>query len=92
MKYLAYPASSCQARIFRTDGTDSYEGAQPAFTSAFWGLVVVLVSVVFALVGQHLVQSTVSVQVRESHNTALGMIYAAIYVLYALWRSLFLCS
>ena len=53
-------------------------------TSAFWGLVVVLVAVVFALLGQLLVQRTVSVQVRESHNTALGMIYAAIYVLYAL--------
>jgi hypothetical protein len=53
-------------------------------TSAFWGLVVVLVAVVLALAGQVLVQRSVPLQLRESHNTALGMIYAAIYVLYAL--------
>jgi hypothetical protein len=53
-------------------------------TSAFWGLVVVLVAVVLALAGQVLVQRSVPLQLRESHNTALGMIYAVIYVLYAL--------
>jgi hypothetical protein len=53
-------------------------------TSAFWGFVVVLVAVVLALAGQVLVQRSVPLQLRESHNTALGMIYAVIYVLYAL--------
>ena len=53
-------------------------------TSAFWGVVVVLISVAFALVGQFLVQRSVPLQLRESHNTALGTIYAVIYVMYAL--------
>jgi hypothetical protein len=53
-------------------------------TSAFWGIVVVLVAVVFALAGQVLVQRTVPLPLRESHNTAIGTIYAALYVMYAL--------
>ena len=53
-------------------------------TSAFWGVVVVLVGVVFALAGQVLVQRSVPLPLRESHNTAIGTIYAALYVMYAL--------
>jgi hypothetical protein len=53
-------------------------------TSAFWGVVVVLVAVVFALAGQVLVQRSVPLALRESHNTAIGTIYAALYVMYAL--------
>jgi hypothetical protein len=56
----------------------------PALTSAFWGVVVVLVGVVFALVGQVLVQRYLPLSLRESHNTAIGTIYAALYVMYAL--------
>jgi hypothetical protein len=53
-------------------------------TTAFWGAVVVLVAVVFALAGQVLVQRLVPLPLRESHNTAIGTIYAALYVMYAL--------
>lgn len=53
-------------------------------TSALWGILVVLVSVAVALAGQILVQRLVPLQVRESHNTGLGMIYAVIYVMYTL--------
>lgn len=53
-------------------------------TSAYWGFVVVLVAVALALAGQVLVQRSVPLPLRESHNTAIGMIYAALYVMYAL--------
>ena len=53
-------------------------------TSAYWGIVVILVAVVLALAGQVLVQRSVPLPLRESHNTAIGMIYAALYVMYAL--------
>lgn len=53
-------------------------------TSAYWGIVVVLVAVALALAGQVLVQRSVPLPLRESHNTAIGMIYAALYVMYAL--------
>ena len=53
-------------------------------TSVFWGVVVVLGGVALALTGQVLVQRSVPLQVRESHNTGLGMIYAVIYVMYTL--------
>jgi hypothetical protein len=56
----------------------------PALTSAFWGVVVVLVGGVFVLVGQVLVQRYLPLSLRESHNTAIGTIYAALYVMYAL--------
>jgi hypothetical protein len=56
----------------------------PALTSAFWGVVVVLVGVVFALVGQVLAQRYLPLSLRESHNTAIGTIHAALYVMYAL--------
>jgi hypothetical protein len=46
--------------------------------------VVVLVGVVFALVGQVLVQRYLPLSLRESHNTAIGTIYAALYGMYAL--------
>ncbi len=53
-------------------------------TSTFWGVVVVLAGIAFALAGQSLVQRLVPLSVRESHNTAFGTIYAALYVMYAL--------
>ena len=51
-------------------------------SSAFWGVVVVLVGV--ALAAQVLVQRSVPLPLRGSHNTAIGTIYAALYVMYAL--------
>jgi hypothetical protein len=53
-------------------------------TSAFWGVVVVSVGIVFARAGLTLVQRSVPLRLRESHNTAMGTIYAALYVMYAL--------
>jgi hypothetical protein len=50
----------------------------------FWGVVVVLAAVAFALAGQALVARFVPMHIRVADNTALGTIYAALYVLYAL--------
>ena len=50
----------------------------------FWGVVVILAAVAFALAGQALVARLVPMHIRVADNTALGTIYAALYVLYAL--------
>ena len=49
-----------------------------------WGAVAVLVAVAFALAGQALVARLEPLHIRVADNTALGTIYAALYVLYAL--------
>lgn len=51
-------------------------------TTAIFGLLVVLLSVILAVVGLLLVQRLVPLSVRESHNTAIGIIYAALYVMF----------
>jgi hypothetical protein len=50
----------------------------------FWGVVVILAAVAFALAGQALVARFVPMHIRVADNTAIGTIYAALYVLYAL--------
>lgn len=50
----------------------------------FWGVVVILAAVAFALAGQALVARLVPMHIRVADNTALGTIYAALYVLNAL--------
>jgi hypothetical protein len=50
----------------------------------FWGVVLILAAVAFALAGQVLVARVVPMHIRVADNTALGTIYAALYVLYAL--------
>ena len=49
-----------------------------------WGAVAVLVAVAFALAGQALVVRLEPLHIRVADNTALGTIYPALYVLYAL--------
>lgn len=58
------------------------------------GVVAVLLAVLFAFVGQVLVQRLLPVPLRQSHNSAIGMIYAALYTVYGvtLALSLFLVS
>jgi hypothetical protein len=50
----------------------------------FWGVVAILAAVAFALAGQAIVARLVPMHLRVADNTALGTIYAALYVLYAL--------
>ena len=50
----------------------------------FWGVVAMLAAVAFAMAGQALVARLVPMHIRVADNTALGTIYAALYVLYAL--------
>jgi hypothetical protein len=49
-----------------------------------WGVVAILAAVAFALAGQALVARFVPMHLRVADNTALGTIYAALYVLYGL--------
>jgi hypothetical protein len=51
-------------------------------TTALFGLLVILLAVILAVAGLLVVQRLVSLTTRESHNTAIGIIYAALYVMF----------
>ncbi len=51
-------------------------------TTVFFGLLVILLSVMLAVAGLVLVQRLVPLPLRESHNEGLGIIYAALYVMF----------
>jgi hypothetical protein len=61
-------------------------------TTALFGILVVLLAVVFAVAGLALVQRLVPLPVREAHNAVTAVIYAALYVMFGvtLGFSLFL--
>ncbi len=48
----------------------------------FWGTVVVLLTVLFVVAGQALVQRLVPLRLRESSTVAIGLTYAALHVMY----------
>jgi len=50
----------------------------------FWGILAVLLSLLLALAGLYLVQRLVPLRTRESANTAIGAIYAALYVIFGI--------
>ena len=51
-------------------------------TTAFFGVLVVLLAVVLAVAGLAVVQRLVPLPIREAHNAATGVIYAALYVMF----------
>src|SRR3982751_2918685 len=51
-------------------------------TIVFLGFVVILLSVLLAVAGLILVQRLVPLELRESHTTAISIIYAALYVMF----------
>jgi hypothetical protein len=64
-------------------GTTSDERrTESTITTAFLGLLVVLLAVILAVGGLILVQRLVPLSTRESHNNAIGIIYAALYVMF----------
>jgi hypothetical protein len=52
------------------------------------GVVAILLAVLFAFVGQVLVQRLLPFPLRQSHNSAIGMIYAALYTVYGVTLAL----
>ncbi len=61
--------------------TATKEGERIVIT-AFFGALVVLLAVVLAVAGLALVQRLVPLPLRQSHNTATGTIYAALYAMF----------
>ncbi len=63
-------------------------------TVIFWGVVIVTVSVLLAIIGQAVVQRLVPLTIRESNNAVTNSIYAPLYVMFgvSLAFSLFLVS
>ena len=51
-------------------------------TTSFYGVLIVLASVVTAIVGLMVVQRLIPLPLRERNNTATGTIYAALYVMF----------
>jgi hypothetical protein len=51
-------------------------------TTAFYGFLVVSLAVTLAVAGLLLAQRLVPLSIRESHNAAIGIIYAALYVMF----------
>lgn len=51
-------------------------------TTALFGLLVILLAVILAIAGLLVVQRLVPLATRESHNAAIGIIYAALYVMF----------
>ena len=50
----------------------------------FWGALILLASMLLAVGGLVLVQSLVPLPLRESHTAAIGIIYAALYVMFGM--------
>ncbi len=55
---------------------------QHVFMTFFYGLLIVLASVVAAVAGLMLAQRSIPLALRERNNTATGTIYAALYVMF----------
>ena len=53
-------------------------------TTALFGLLVVLLTVMLAVAGLLVVHRLVPLSVRESHTAAIGIIYAALYVMFGM--------
>ena len=53
-------------------------------TTALFGLLVVLLAVMIAVAGLLVVYHLVPLSIRESHTAAIGIIYAALYVMFGL--------
>ena len=53
-------------------------------TTALLGLLVVLLAVILALAGLLVVHRLVPLSIRESHTAAIGIIYAALYVMFGM--------
>jgi Protein of unknown function (DUF4239) len=70
-----YARSGC-----RSAGNEKGEGL--IVTTAFFGALVISLSVALAVAGLVLVQRLVPLPLRQSHNTATGTIYAALYVMF----------
>jgi uncharacterized membrane protein YqjE len=51
-------------------------------TIALLGLLVVSLAMILAVAGLLVIQRLVPLEIRESHNTAIGIIYAVLYVLF----------
>ncbi len=66
---------------FGCKGADDERGGLIA-TTAFFGVLVILLAVVLAVAGLAAVQRLVPLPLRESHNAATGTIYAALYVMF----------
>ena len=50
--------------------------------TALWGIAIVLLAASLAAAGAALVQRLVPVQLRKSHNVAIGIIYGGLYILF----------
>jgi len=61
---------------------DDERGGRLILTTAFFGVLVVFLSVVLAVAGLAVVQRLVPLELREAHNAATGIIYAALYVMF----------
>ena len=53
-------------------------------TTALSGLLVVLLTVTLAVAGLLMVHRLVPLSIRESHTAAIGIIYAALYVMFGM--------
>ena len=53
-------------------------------TTALLGLLVVLLAVILAVAGLLVVHRLVPLSIRESHTAAIGIIYAALYVMFGM--------
>jgi hypothetical protein len=53
-------------------------------TTALFGLLVVLLTVILAVAGLLVVHRLVPLSIRELHTAAIGIIYAALYVLFGM--------
>lgn len=53
-------------------------------TTVVWGFLILLLSVLLTVGGLFLVQRLVPLPLRESHNAAIGIIYAALYVMFGM--------
>ena len=71
------------SQVRRQSASDS-RGVRLIVTTALIGLLVVLLAVMIAVAGLLVVHRLVPLSIRESHTAAIGVIYAALYVMFGM--------
>ena len=67
---------------FKCKNAGGRKGGDFIATTPFMGVLVVLVAVAVAVAGLAAMQRLVPLPIREEHNAATGIIYAALYVMF----------
>jgi membrane protease YdiL (CAAX protease family) len=76
------PEERPRRRLLVTEVSGGERRGEPVLITTFYGLLIVLASVVTAVAGLMVVRRLIPLPIRKRNNTATGTIYAALYVMF----------